>query len=298
MKRTICYTVSPEEDQKPVRDILRKTLGLSATLVKRMKRSPEGILLDGKPVTVAVPAPAGSLLTLCIEEEQDFSERIVPTPGPLSIVYEDDDLLVLDKDAGRAVHPSPGHYEDSLANIVLWHYAEQGLSFTFRPVNRLDRYTSGLMAVAKHSHAHALLNRQLQEGGLRREYRAIIEGEIAPASGTIDLPIKRKEGSVLLREVSPQGASAVTHYATEQVAGDYCLLRLRLETGRTHQIRVHLSHLGHPLLGDFLYGTEQPELIARTALHSATLSFLQPLTQQPLSFSCPLPPDMARFFPK
>ena len=217
------------------------------------------------------------------------SEQIPPVPGPLTIRYEDEDLVVVEKEGGVPVHPSQGHHGDTLANFLLAHYRDQGLVAAFHPVNRLDRGTSGLMAVAKHAHAHERLQHQLRTGELARTYLAVCQGVPVPRRGCVDQPIGRLPGSVLKRQVCPQGAQARTHYAVERTGAGRSLVALRLETGRTHQIRVHMAFLGCPLAGDFLYGTELEALPQRFALHSASLRLRQPVTGEEIALSSPLP---------
>ncbi len=282
-----------ENDGKCVLDILRKELLMSNGAVKRAKAIPNGILLNGYEVTVRTAAKKGDILEVKIETEGAASENILPVKGALAIVYEDDDLLVVDKPAGMPVHPSQGHFEDSLANIVAWHYKEIGEKIVFRAVNRLDRGTSGLMIVAKNSHAQNILHRQMAAGKLRREYLAVICGEPSPESGTIDTPIKRAENSVIKRVVAEDGKRAITHYETLCVdkKKELSLLKISLETGRTHQIRVHFSHIGNPLYGDFLYG-EETSLLKRPALHSASLEFFTPANGEKICLFSPLPADI------
>ncbi len=214
--------------------------------------------------------------------------------GRLHLLYEDTHLLIVDKPAGMAVHPGPGHHGDTLGNLLMGHYAQEGEQHLFRPVNRLDRSTSGLMCVAKHAYAAERLGSLAAEGRMTKEYLAICEGLPSPLCGRIDAPIGRKDDSVLSREVRPDGKAAVTNY--NLIAGFHgrSLVRLMPETGRTHQIRVHMAHIGHPLTGDFLYGTEDPALIGRAALHACTLKFRHPITGLPLSFEIGLPEDMQR----
>ena len=261
--------------------------------MRRAKALLGGILLDGAPVFTNAVARQGQVLAVDVGDAAG-SEQIAPVPGPLTIVYEDQDLVILDKAGGVPVHPSQGHHGDTLANFLLAHYRDQGLTAAFHPVNRLDRGTSGLMAVAKHAHAHEGLQRQLQEGTLRRAYLAVCEGVPVPRRGCVEAPIARAPGSVLKREVNPQGAPTRTHYEVLATGRGRSLVALRLDTGRTHQIRVHMASLGCPLTGDFLYGYEDRSLISRPALHSAQLSLRQPVTGQELSFTLPLPEDMAR----
>lgn len=289
--RRLTTQITPAQAGASVQTILRRDLSLSAAAVRRAKALADGILLDGEPVFTNGRVEAGQVLSVAVGDQRG-SDQIAPVPGPLHIVYEDEDLVIVDKAGGVPVHPSQGHHGDTLANFLLAHYAAQGLIAAFHPVNRLDRGTSGLMAVAKHAHAHEKLQEQLQNGQLRRTYLAVCEGVPVPRRGCVDAPIARAPGSVLKRQVCPQGAQARTHYEVLRTGNGRALVRLSLETGRTHQIRVHLAHLGCPLAGDFLYGTELPQLPGRFALHSAAIRLRQPVTGESLSFSSPLPPAL------
>ncbi len=276
-----------------VKTLLRRELDLSGTLLRRIKWLEDGILLDGVRVSVRAVVREGQTLSVRLGDTEIKSD-ILPAPGPLDLVYEDDDLLVLNKAPGVPVHPGPGHYDDTLGNFLLSYYKERGLLADFHPVHRLDKGTSGLMVVAKHAHAQDQLRQQLHTEHFRRTYLAVCEGTPEPPSGVVDAPLGRVPDSLIQQEVRPDGLPARTHYETLSVHQGRALLRLTLETGRTHQIRVHMAHIGHPLTGDFLYGTEAPELISRPALHSAELSFRHPITREQLTFSQPLPEDMAR----
>ncbi len=276
----------------PLSRILRGPLGFSALGRRALREAGGGLLLDGCPVPpYALPAGA-AVLTVRLPE--DPPSPIPPAAGPLNVLYEDEHLLVVDKPAGMAVHPGPGHHGDTLGNRLAWHYARRGENHLFRPVNRLDRGTSGLMCVAKHGYAAQQLGRALEQGRFRKEYLAICQGVPDPLAGRVEAPIGRREGSVLERQVRPDGKRAVTNYRALSGRGGRCLLRVRPETGRTHQIRVHMAWLGHPLTGDFLYGAEALEVIGRTALHAETVAFVHPVTSRPLAFRSPLPEDMAR----
>ena len=286
--RRLTLSVSAALAGRPVGTLLRRELGLSAAGVRRAKDQPDGILLDGRPVFTNALPQAGQVLSVAVGDVTG-SDQISPVPGPLAIRYEDEDLLVLDKPGDLAVHPSSGHHGDTLANFLMAHYRAQHLTAAFHPVNRLDRGTSGLMAVTKHAHAHELLQRQLQTGQLRRTYLAVCEGVPVPRRGCIDAPIGRAPDSVLKREVRPDGAEARTHYEVLRTGAGRSLVRLVLDTGRTHQIRVHMAHLGCPLAGDFLYGRELPELPQRFALHSASIQLIQPVTGEPIALRSPLP---------
>lgn len=289
--RTLTLTITPARAGKDINTLLRRELHLSAADVRRAKALPQGILLDGTPVFTTARVQPGQTLSVVVGD-QEGSDTIQPVPGPLDIRYEDEDLLIVDKAGGVPVHPSQGHHGDTLANFILHHYQSQGLTAGFHPVNRLDRGTSGLMAVAKHAYAHQRLQTQLQTGELRRRYLAICQGTPPQEEGWVDQPIRRLPGSVLMRQVHPQGAPARTHYRLLRRGGGRSLVELVLDTGRTHQIRVHMAFLGCPLAGDFLYGEELPELPERFALHSAALRLLQPVNGEEITLTSPLPPAL------
>lgn len=289
--RTLTLTITPARAGKDINTLLRRELHLSAADVRRAKALPQGILLDGTPVFTTARVQLGQTLSVVVGD-QEGSDTIEPVPGPLDIRYEDEDLLIVDKAGGVPVHPSQGHHGDTLANFILHHYQTQGLTAGFHPVNRLDRGTSGLMAVAKHAYAHQRLQTQLQTGELRRRYLAICQGTPPQEEGWVDQPIRRLPGSVLMRQVHPQGAPARTHYRLLRRGGGRSLVELVLDTGRTHQIRVHMAFLGCPLAGDFLYGEELPELPERFALHSAALRLLQPVNGEEITLTSPLPPAL------
>ena len=293
MSRRLELPIGPELTGIKVDTLLKRHLGLSGTVVRRIKWLPDGILLDGRRVNTRCIPKAGEVLSVRLSDPERRS-GIVPAPGPLDIVYEDQDLLVLNKAPGVSVHPGPGHYSDTIGNYLLSYYDSKGEEGDFHPVHRLDRGTSGLLVVAKHPHAQEVLKRQLHTQEFRRSYLAVCMGAPTPRSGEVDAPLGPKEGSLVEQTVCPDGKSARTHYETLTQAGPYALLRLCLETGRTHQIRVHMAYLGHPLAGDFLYGQELPGIISRPALHSAELSFRHPITGAYLHMSQPMPQDMVR----
>ena len=293
MSRRLELPIGPELAGIKVDTLLKRRLGLSGTVVRRIKWLPDGILLDGRRVNTRCIPKTGEVLSVRLSDPERRS-GIVPAPGPLDIVYEDQDLLVLNKAPGVSVHPGPGHYSDTIGNYLLSYYDSKGEEGDFHPVHRLDRGTSGLLVVAKHPHAQEVLKRQLHTQEFRRSYLAVCMGAPTPQSGEVYAPLGPKEGSLVEQTVRPDGKSARTHYETLTQAGPYALLRLCLETGRTHQIRVHMAYLGHPLVGDFLYGQELPGIISRPALHSAELSFRHPITGAYLHMSQPLPQDMVR----
>lgn len=293
MSRRLELTVTPELAGIKVDTLLRKQLHLSGTVIRRIKWLEDGILADGVRVRTDYRPGLGQVLSVRLSDP-DRRSGIVPTPGPLDIVYEDLDLIVLNKAPGVSVHPGPGHFDDTLGNFLVDYYEKSGQEADFHPVHRLDRGTSGLLVSAKHPHAQEALKNQLHTEDFKRVYLAVCEGVPDPSAGVVDAPLGPKPGSLMEQEVRPDGKPARTRYETVEVHGSRTLLRLELDTGRTHQIRVHMAHMGHPLTGDFLYGVEDRTLISRPALHSAELSFRQPVTGEKLEFSVLLPEDMAR----
>ena len=290
--RRLLLPIVRDQEGSTVDTLLRRTLHLSGTSVKRTKRVPDGILLDGIPAFVTVRVRAGQVLSVLVGDTE-ADDTLRPVPGPLNIVYEDGDILILNKAPGIAVHPSPDHSDNTIGNFLSNYYRISGQTARFRPVNRLDRGTSGLMCVAKHAHAHERLKEQLHTPAFRRVYLAVCDGCPPEEEGVVDAPIGRAEDSLLRREVRPDGAPARTRYQV-CTAGVRSLVRLELDTGRTHQIRVHMAHLGCPLTGDFLYGREDPALISRAALHSWSLSLIHPVTGVPMTWTAPLPSDLRR----
>ena len=292
MSRYLNWTVPPELAGIKVDTLLKRHLNLSGTVVRRIKWLEDGILVDGVRVNTRFVPRAGQVLSVRLSDPERRS-GIVPAPGPLDLVYEDEDLVVLNKAPGVPVHPGPGHFDDTICNFLLYYYDSVGIEADAHPVHRLDRGTSGLLAVAKHAHAQEVLKNQLHTAAFRREYLAVCRGAPFPAAGVVDAPLGPKPGSLVEQMVRPDGKPARTRYETLAVYGGRALLRLELDTGRTHQIRVHLAHLGHPLLGDFLYGAEEPDLIPRPALHSWRLALRHPITGKELLFTAPVPTDMA-----
>lgn len=287
MEKRLNATVPAGMDGKTVKDVARSLLSLSSTRLKKAKRVPGGVRVNGRDVFVTHVVRAGDEVSILIEPDGAVSPGVTPVAGDVDAVYEDEFLLVLNKPANMPVHPSAGHFDDSLANRCAARYGG-----VFRPVNRLDCGTSGLMAVARDAHVHALLCKSLHTGSFERRYLAVAEGVFAEKEGAVDAPIARAEGSAIKRCVSPDGQRAVTHYRVLRNNDRFSLVELVLETGRTHQIRVHLAHLGHPLAGDFLYGTEDKALIGRAALHAWKLRLTHPITGQILEFERGLPQDM------
>ena len=290
--RRLALTVTPAQSGEKIDTLLRRELHLSGTVIRRIKWLETGILLDGTRAITGQRVTAGQVLSVLISDP-DPKGDMVPTPGPLDIVYEDADILVVNKAPGLSVHPGPGHPDDTLCNHIAWYYRQTGLSADIHLVHRLDRGTSGLMVVAKHSHAQEQLKLQLHTSAFRRIYLAVCDGAPQPDVGTVDAPIAPVPGSLIARQVDPAGQWARTRYQVLRTANGRSLVELELDSGRTHQIRVHMAHLGCPLTGDFLYGTEDQSLITRPALHSAQLFLTHPVTGQSLHWQLPLPADMA-----
>lgn len=293
MSRRLELAITPELAGVRVDTLLKRHMGLSGTVVRRIKWWEDGILADGVRVHTDYRPGLGQVLSVRLSDPERRN-GIVPAPGPLDIVYEDDDLIVLNKAPGVSVHPGPGHFDDTLGNFLVDYYEKTGQEADFHPVHRLDRGTSGLLVAAKHPHAQEVLKNQLHTDAFRRVYLAVCEGAPDPPAGVVDAPLGPRPGSLMEQMVRPDGKTARTHYKVLEVRNGRALLRLELDTGRTHQIRVHLAHIGHPLTGDFLYGTEDRDLIGRPALHSAQLFFRHPITKSALEFRCPLPEDIAR----
>ena len=295
--RYLTLNITSDLAGQEVNALLRRTLGLSGTVLRRVKWLEDGITLDGVRVNVRARAEEGQTLAVRVTVPGEFSGA-APSPGPLDIVYEDPDLIVLNKAAGVLVHPGHGHFDDTLGNFLMYHYKMAGDEAGFHPVHRLDKGTSGLIVIAKHPHAQEKLKNQLHTGAFRRVYLAVCDGAPSAPAGTIDAPIGPAEGSLVARAVRPDGRPARTHYRVLRTFDSRALVELELETGRTHQIRVHMAHLGCPLTGDFLYGAEDRALIARPALHSARLELAHPVTGERLRFAASLPADMAVLIPE
>ena len=295
--RYLTLNITPELAGLEVNTLLRRRLGLSGTVLRRVKWLEDGITLDGVRVNVRVRVSEGQTLAVRVTDPEP-SSGVVPAPGPLDIVYEDPDLIVVNKAPGVLVHPGHGHFDDTLGNFLMHHYKMAGDESDFHPVHRLDKGTSGLLAVAKHPHAQERLKNQLHTGDFRQVYPAVCDGAPPAPSGEVDAPIGRAEGSLMAREVRPGGRPARTHYRVLRRWAGRSLVELVLETGRTHQIRVHMAHIGCPLTGDFLYGAEDRALIVRPALHSARLELAHPVTGERLAFSAPLPADLAALISK
>ena len=321
------YILTTEDESRYLKELLRMRLDFSGRLVKKIKYDGQ-LLLNGRPAKLHEKGRAGDVLAVSYPEEESYFE---PENIPVEIIYEDDDLLVVNKPAGLIVHPTKNFQDGTLANALAWHIRERGDRYKLRFVNRLDMNTSGLVIVAKNSHCQDFLTHQMEKNAIVKNYLAIVHGIAGEtgAKGTVDAPIDKDPNHVARRIVTPAGYPSVTHYEVLQVYGSsdadlqgfgpsahkeqagslqgryaefapiqgYSLLKLKLDTGRTHQIRVHMTHIGHPLLGDELYGELYgygglPEDMPRQALHASHLEFTHPVSGEHLSLDAPLPQDM------
>jgi len=282
------FLIEEKWDNMMIIDILRDQFQFSNRLLRKIKIE-HGFYLNGIQVFSTTRVKTGDKLIIISEEEG--SESILPQEIPLNIVYEDENLLVLNKPAGMAVHPTKGHYLNTLANGVVHYWQQQNLNYRFRPVNRLDLDTSGLVVIAKSQYAHQQLSLQLLSRNMKRYYLAFISGEMPELNGTIDLPILKDPNHPVKRIIDVTGQKALTFYNTVANWGDYSLVNIHLATGRTHQIRIHFSALNHPLLGDIMYGGKELCDFQRQALHAYRVEFFHPLNKNYLSFTIPLPDD-------
>lgn len=292
MNRNIDYIIDEDSAGLRVEQFLRRKR-YSGQNLSEIKRMPKSILVNGVHYYMRQELSAGDHLQVRICETQN-SEKIPPTKLPLDIIYEDEDLLVLNKPAGMPIHPSLNNYTNSIANALAYYFQSQGKPFIFRCCNRLDRDTSGLTIVSKHLVSGSILSDMTKYREVHREYLAIARGSVTSSEGTIQAPLGRKEGTIIERTVDwEHGEDAVTHYKVVKEANGHSLVSLRLETGRTHQIRIHMKYLGYPLIGDYLYNPDM-EYMTRQALHSHHMEFTHPITGEHMSFTAPLPEDMAR----
>ena len=289
--RTLKYDIPPECDGNNVGHFLRSRCGLSARMITRLKQVPDGILMDGVHIRTVDALRGGGTITLNIPDD---ARPASPVALSVPVVYEDEDVIVMDKPSDMVVHPTHNHRSDTLANAYAYHLSQSGKSAVFRPVNRLDRDTTGLVLICKNAHSTNLMR-----GRLEKEYYAVCQG-LLEGEGTIDAPIRRCDtpedaiGRSIRREVGEGGQRAVTRWRALCTHDGLTLCAVTLETGRTHQIRTHFSCvLGMPLAGDDMYGGST-ERIGRQALHCGLLRFEHPVTGERIELRSPLPEDMRR----
>ena len=287
MERQILYTI--DKDYKSISDFL-KSKGYTSSNIVELKKYENGIVLNGTWAYMnQKPAILDRLLVRVCEYKK--SENILPVFIKLDIKYEDEDIVVVNKPSDMPIHPSLNNYENSMANALMYYYRDK--NFVFRCINRLDRDTTGLTVVAKHFLSAGILNTSMQRREIKRVYNAIVEDDGSLTdSGIIDAPIAREDDTLIKRRVSNEGQSAITHYKVLKRLNGASLIELRLDTGRTHQIRVHMSYIGHPLVGDYLYNERYYDKEnVRPLLHSKSLSFIHPITGENLYLECELPTD-------
>lgn len=271
-------------------DVLKLEFHMSDRLILKLKRTNK-IYLNGVTAYIWTPIFIGDNIKISLDFIEDNS-NIVPTPMILNILYEDDTLLIVNKPASTPVHPSCLHYSDSLSNGVKYYFDSIGLNKKIRPINRLDKDTSGIVLFAKNEYIQECLIKQMKSKTFIKSYIAILDGNLERNKGTISAPIARKKNSIIEREVSENGETAVTHYEVIKANHNLSLVKFTLETGRTHQIRVHSSYIGHPIIGDTLYGTSS-NLISRQALHAYKISFIHPITKEQICITADLPSDIS-----
>lgn len=286
------WQIEREHHGLSIHDYLREVHSFSRRIIVAIKFDGGQILVNGLPKTVRYCLATGDLLTIVFPPER-IGNNLKPEDIPLDIVYEDEDIIVINKVAGMATMPSVNHQSWTVANGLLAYYVKHKIPYTIHIVTRLDRDTSGLMLVAKHRYSHSLLAKSQLQGNIKRSYKALVAGMMKPKQGKINAKIARKENSIIERTVSDFGQEALTYYEVVAEYKNKSLVDIVLKTGRTHQIRVHFSHIGHPLIGDDLYGLSHKQ-IQRHALHCERLSFEHPLSKQQISLSIPIPDDMKR----
>ena len=293
MDRIFHYQITENEQNTTVLDFLRKK-GFSRHILSSMKADKEALTRNGQRIGGREQLLAGDYFRVRLLETVD-SDGIIPVSMPLSILYEDEDILVINKPADMPVHPSIGNYTNTLANGVTAYLDAKGEHSPFRCINRLDRDTSGALILAKNAFSAAVLSTQMRNRQIRRTYLAVVEG-ITPPNGTISAPISRVDDSVIERHVDfLHGEPAVTHYERLETKNEHSLLEIHLETGRTHQIRVHMGYIGHPLPADYLYHQEY-DCFKRQPLHSLQLEFRHPVTDKSMCLLAPVPEDMCNAF--
>lgn len=297
MPKTLTFHIHKNEENQSVHQFLREHLGFSKSQIRSLKFRENGITVNNSRCRINYMLTSGDILKLILEEKTSDS-HIVPLFQPISVLYEDDDVLVVNKSAGILVHPVGGHYKDTLSNMVSAYYQKQNQNITIRPVGRLDKDTSGAVIFAKNKIAAARFSQKNCGSGFEKEYLAIVSGIPDRLKGEIRFPLGCCPGQPLKMRVDSNGKSAITSYKVEKIFSSSSLLRVRIATGRTHQIRVHMANIGHPLLGDQLYGTEESLSLkgfSRTALHAVSVQFPHPFSGQKIRIEAPLPEDFETY---
>ena len=283
------YETQSKDDGWKIRDVLKRRMGFSTRLIRKLKDE-GGVFLDGEERWLNVPVQPGQVIEVNFPEETSWFE---PQDIPLEILMEDEDLLILNKQPGIVVHPTKGHADGTIANALAYYMKQKGENWKIRFVNRLDMDTSGLLIVARNAFSQEKLQQQMKNGGIVKKYLAVVDGTLEEEEGVIDLPIGLIGENEVGRCVRADGYPSITKYKRINILkGERTLVELTLETGRTHQIRVHMAHIGHPVTGDSLYGTARPEVIGRQALHAWSLSFDHPTKNTRVEITAEMPEDM------
>lgn len=297
--RKLEYHIDENWQGKTVKDLLRHE-GFSAAVISGLKKNPKGICIGNKKVTVLKTLHKGDTLIIRVRNrpEDEAADRIVPTDIPVDVIYEDEDIILVNKPADLPTHSAQHNHEHTLGNALAYYWMQKNQKYIYRPISRLDKDTTGVLIVAKNAHAAGKLGIALKKRQIKRRYVALVRGKMT-GEGSVNAPIVRCEDSIIKRHVGTaaqenEHTHAVTHYKVLQSGEDYSVLLLQLETGRTHQIRVHMAHIGHPLCGDWLYG-EENELISRPALHSYDISFVHPISGEYVCFMASIPSDMKQY---
>ena len=283
------YIVTEADRGATVRQIMKRRLGFSGRLIAKFKRGLGSVRRNGIPVRNFAEVIPGDVLDITMPEDVSHFE---PEDIPVEVIYEDEDLILVNKQPGITVHPTKTHPDGTLANGLMKRMNDTGDRYKIRFVNRLDMDTSGILIVARNSHCQDAISKMMKRDQVKKYYFAIVHGDIPQDSGTISAPLGRSGEDPVRRAVIEGGSPSVTHYKVlERLGGSFTYLLLRLETGRTHQIRVHLAYIGHPIAGDSLYGRTEPELIGRQALHAGRILFRHPVSGEEMDVKAPLPED-------
>ena len=290
------WLIESADDGQMLREWIKKHVRLSGKMLKYLKYQNDGILVNGQRCTVRRTLHTGDTVTLALSD-QDAAEDLLPVELPIEILYEDSELVVPSKPPHMPTHPSHNHHGDTLANALAFRYQAQGVPFVFRPINRLDRDTSGAVLIARNKFSAGLLSRSMQNGEIQKTYLAVLEGRLDKDTGVIDRPLHRTAESIIVREVcspdTPDAEAARTEFRVLARSEECTLVEAKPITGRTHQLRVHFASLGHPICGDTIYGVSNGR-ISRQALHAKELVFPHPTTGEQISVSAPTPTDLQK----
>lgn len=285
------YKIKENNQYYNIKEVLKKEFHISDRLIAKLKNAKQ-IYLNNKPAYVSERLEVGNSIVVDLDFNE-ISDNIIPTKINLDILYEDEALLIVNKPCNMPVHPSMEHYTDSLSNGIKYYFESIHLNRKIRPVNRLDKDTTGIVIFAKNQYVQESLIRQMKNNNFKKEYLALVEGKLENASGIINAPIARKKNSIIERQISSNGVTSITHYTLIKKFSNYSLVQFVLETGRTHQIRVHCKYMGHPILGDTLYGNSS-ELINRQALHAYKINFIHPIINEEMEIVAELPADIRK----